>query len=958
MQSSDSGLTLKSLFDQVVDLSPGARLQRLSELGADDRLVQQVLQLVGEVDPVTSQVTRALRPIGEALVKAATIDVKAGDRLGAWQIESLIAEGGMGSVYLAQRVDGHFQQTAAIKVLRGVAVSAALDRLAQERQILARLNHPNIARLLDGGASPAGHPYLVMEYVQGESIDAYCKRPEVERRQALELFLGICQAVAFAHRQLVIHCDLKPSNILVDQDGRVVLLDFGIASLVGDTSVQANATAYSPYFASPEQRNGAILTTATDVYSLGCILERLLRQDAPIELAAVVQRACADQTSDRYESVDALADDVRRHLSKLPLAAMPRTIRYRLSKFVQRRAWWVASGCVFAATVLILGIGLVQQRDSAQAAEQEARRQASIAVQAEQQVVVQLAATERARDEAGRRREQAERAELQALGSAQSARRSEVQARQEAAAAQAVSSFMESIFAGADPEQTGRANMSAEELLDQARRRITEDLMAHPVQRAAALLSVGRVYEALGKPKDAMAILTEAERLERARAVPRPLVLADILSRQANILGDEDRRLDGAKRAEEALRLREQALGPDALLVGMSLQLYGRLGATHQNWQQFDRMLLRALDIYRKRSPDDAYRPASLLHSRGLMLLDVEEAAMAEEVLREALRLKAITVGTQHPRYILTLEILARALAVRRKLGEAEAAFRQALAVRQSLYAKDSDKVTWTMQQLGYVLSDQGKHSEGLPFLKEAMRLEESQRGRRTMSFAFKLSGLGTVLEAAGQYAEARAAYEESIRLRTELAPKQVAMIMRPKLNLVRLLLSNRALDDAAALLSDMGEGRAAETVLAPLDRVRFEMAKSELDYLRGNVEQSRSRLQTLHPRLAQVRPFQRAKWIELWLKAAASELEFEEAMALHEQREQLFRDEFGAEHPLALAAPLARAQYLLSRGQSPKARELVLQVQQALHSSPIGLPKNSPAMSQLQELQARLGLE
>ena len=208
----------------------------------------------------------------------AETELDEGDRLGAWRLVRRLAKGGMGAVYLAERADGHFEQRAAIKLIRGVPSAEMLVHFTRERQILATLQHPNIARLLDGGATPAGQPYLVMEYVEGEPIDAYCKAHALPLDARLALFEEVCAAVQFAHQRLIVHCDLKPSNVLVRADGTPVLLDFGIAQALdrrrGPSSVEAGY--FTPGYASPEQLRGEAVATATDVYSLGLILFELI----------------------------------------------------------------------------------------------------------------------------------------------------------------------------------------------------------------------------------------------------------------------------------------------------------------------------------------------------------------------------------------------------------------------------------------------------------------------------------------------------------------------------------------------------------------------------------------------------------------------------------------------------------------------------------------------------------
>src|SRR5690606_32629930 len=225
----------------------------------------------------TASFNRALQPLGELMATLPAGELQAGDRLGAWQLVERLASGGMGTVFVAERVDQLFRQRVAIKLLRGNAgTAAAVQRLATERQILAELQHPNIARLYDGGTTPAGQPYLVMEYIEGLRLDAHCTQRALGLRERLQLFLRVCAAVQAAHLRLVVHCDLKPSNVLVRENGEPVLLDFGIARLL-DVGEGEDADGFcTPAYASPEQLRGARVGVSSDVFSLGVLLTELL----------------------------------------------------------------------------------------------------------------------------------------------------------------------------------------------------------------------------------------------------------------------------------------------------------------------------------------------------------------------------------------------------------------------------------------------------------------------------------------------------------------------------------------------------------------------------------------------------------------------------------------------------------------------------------------------------------
>lgn len=378
---------LKSLFAEASELPPEARRARLEALTDDASLIAEALTLARESDAGGATI------VGQPPILAPGAELKPGDFLGAWKLLEEIGAGGMGAVFRAERADGHFRQASAIKILKGRTSPEKLAFLAKERQILAGLSHPNIARLLDGGATPGGRPYLVMEHVEGMPIDAYCNAQHLERGRRLQLFLDVCDAISFAHQRLVIHCDIKPGNVLVDRRGRVVLLDFGIARLVGDvTEGEASGpVAFTPKYASPEQRAGETPGTPSDVFGLGRLLETIAAEDGkPLgELARIVEKATAAAPRDRYPSAFLLAEDVRRYLKHQPLRAIPPTPWYRFRKLSQRRPIEVIVIAVFALVVLVFAHRVSQERDDAIRARREAEAQRDRALQAEAEAIRQ-----------------------------------------------------------------------------------------------------------------------------------------------------------------------------------------------------------------------------------------------------------------------------------------------------------------------------------------------------------------------------------------------------------------------------------------------------------------------------------------------------------------------------------------------------------------------------------------
>jgi len=417
-------------FDAWTDLPEARRAAWLESLAAETPGLHARLQSLIAADR-DAEGRCFLRPEG-ATVAPSAVDL-VGLRLGPWLIERLIGSGGMGHVWLARRTDGLYEGLAAIKLMRlSVADAAANARFAREGQLLGRLSHPHIARLLDAGVSGSGERYLVLEYVDGERIDRYCDQRQLTVRQRIALFIVVCAAVAHAHENLVVHRDLKPSNIFVTADGQVKLLDFGVAKLVdaetfdaGDPSelTRSGGAAMTPEYASPEQLSGGPVTTATDVYGLGLVLYSLLggsrpfddgasstpyappprgeprplwnlpddpqaaqrvaaeratspsalRQSLRSDIAVVIGKAIKADPAERYRSVPDFADDLQRTLDQRPIAARPDSVAYRSARFVRRH--WFGVG---AAALIVLAVAggvtgtLIKER--------EAQRQAQRAV--------------------------------------------------------------------------------------------------------------------------------------------------------------------------------------------------------------------------------------------------------------------------------------------------------------------------------------------------------------------------------------------------------------------------------------------------------------------------------------------------------------------------------------------------------------------------------------------------
>ena len=411
------------LLEGAMVLRPEERIAWLHAQDAPADVVERVLALLTSGGATAGFLQKPVN--GEVLTRAVTEVPAVGDRVGAWQLVRELDAGGMGIVFLARRGDGAYDQQAAVKFIRTEHLLLDMQRRREmvarfenERRLLARLDHPNIARILDGGSTAAGMPFLVMEYVDGVSLTAHCDRGELDVGARVALFCKVCDGVQAAHRHLIVHRDLKPQNILVGADGEPRLLDFGIARMLdpdpSSSLTQTGMLAMTPAYASPEQVRLVPLTTASDVYSLGVILYELLTGTRPYslyglspaqsedvvcnsvpqplhralstsdlpeperrarrmgiggDLERIVAKALHKEPERRYGSADAFADDLRRHLEGRPVLAHPDSLGYRVGKFVHRHRLGTAAATIaFAAIVGASAFALVQARQAHRAA--------------------------------------------------------------------------------------------------------------------------------------------------------------------------------------------------------------------------------------------------------------------------------------------------------------------------------------------------------------------------------------------------------------------------------------------------------------------------------------------------------------------------------------------------------------------------------------------------------------
>lgn len=685
-----------------------------------------------------------------------------GLRIGPYQVLRRLGEGGMGTVYLAARADQEFKKHVAIKVVRkGMASEEIVSRFRRERQILAALDHPGIARLLDGGTTEDGLPYFVLEYVKGQPLGTYCDSHGLSIRERILLFRSICSAVQYAHQNLVIHRDLKPANILVTADGSPKLLDFGIAKLLAPDalSLEAPETAtgmhvMTPAYASPEQVRADSLTTASDVYSLGVVLYELLTGRRPYELKTgsqlevyrvvceeepsrpstvvtgggeeshravasraagtpqklnrllrgdldnVVMMAMRKEPQRRYGSVQALSDDLGRYLDGSPVAAHEASLGYRAGKYARKHA----AGVSAVATVFVLLL--------------------AFAVTA----AVQNARIRRERDTADE-----------------------------------VTRLLVSLFDVNDPENARGERITAREILDRGARRIEGELKDQPEVKARLLGTIGDIYGKLGLFDQAGPLLDESLRIRRSLHPGDDAAVVESLRGIGRVLDGKGRYAEAEKTFREALAMQRRRTG-DGPDVAECLRELAVVLEEERKLDEAETLLREALALHRK-APGNGHAVAADLSSLALVLTDRGRLDEAEKLHREAVAIDRGALGADHPAYAADLGNLATALYHKGELDEAEKLFREALAIQRKAFGEEHPTVATSVNNVAVILLSKGKLDEAETLYREALALHRKALGEAHPAVAQDLNNLALTLHQAGRLDESEALHREALAI-------------------------------------------------------------------------------------------------------------------------------------------------------------------------------------------------
>jgi serine/threonine protein kinase/TolA-binding protein len=769
---------LNELFFNAAKLQGAERQAFIArETRGDHELERELLALLERGDE--RRANPLTRTLGSGLALAPREERSLVGRVVAkYQLVSILGRGGAGTVFLGERADKQFSGKVAVKVVDRANAADLGMRFRAERQILASLNHPNIARLIDAGETEDGQPYLVMEYVEGKPLDQYCDENRLDLRKRLKLFMDICAAVQYAHQNLIIHRDLKPANILVTADGTAKLLDFGIAKLLNRNNVantaseltRMNERLLTPEYASPEQIIGGAVTTATDVYSLGIVLYRLLSGLRPYDLSgatsqlemersicvadpprpsaniqrvmqspaaegeqpiaalalargisperlrrrlvgdldAIIMRALRKEPQHRYSSVERLVADIRHYLDSEPVQARQGNWVYYTQRFIRRHTTAVIASAGFLIFVVAVAIVMSIQRQSI------------------------AAALERATHE----RESAEE----------------------------VSQFMLGVFSAADPFTNFGKEPTARILLDQAARNIQNDLSRQPEVRARLLEAIGRSYRRMGLAERAVPYLQESLRIQQQLPREDESTIGLIVAEVAIALLDQGRIDESDGYFSEALAISQRTTGQGSVAHAKLIVDLGRIEKMRTNPKQALQHLEHALQLMRRlKNPKDPEVGAILAEISNTKVWS-DDLAGAEKAGREAVAIYQ-AVPPLHPDRVMAEYYLGDILFYRGNIDEASSLLEHVLDSQRQLYGADSRRVSETLASLAQVRVAQSKFREAEQMIHEALAVHTKSESTAYLQIGYLQTMLATVQMRQGKFGDAEQVLRDTLVL-------------------------------------------------------------------------------------------------------------------------------------------------------------------------------------------------
>ncbi len=780
----------RTLFERADDVFAAALERPTAERPAFVRAACGVDEaLRGEVDRLLAADAAA----GAFLMRPLAVSTDIGDdttggpsppaRLGPYRLLREIGSGGMGTVYLARRDDDAYERDVAVKIMRaGIGSGEAVHRFLDERRILARLEHPGIARLYDGGTTEDGRPFLVMELIDGLPIDEYCDAHRLDLEARLQLFRRVCAAVQHAHQNLLVHRDLKAANILVTGDGEPKLLDFGIAKRLAPGAdaglTRTGSRVMTPSCASPEQVRGEPITTASDVYSLGVLLYELLVGRGPYRVSrtlaheiesaicdqepeppsqAVSRRGPGEPTADavaqarglrpaalrrrlqgdldtivltalrkepvrRYGSVAELAADVASHLQHLPVSARADSLLYRSRKLLRRYRAVATAGALALLVAIAFLIGLVQQQ----------RRLA-----------------------------------------------------QERDKARYALTFLVDTFRHADPYHARGGRVTAEEILAQGARRVSRELAGQPDVQAAVMDAIGEVRLGLGQADAAAPLLARALDLRRRSATTAPLDLAESLEHLAEARREQSRLPAAETLLREAVTLRRRERSPPLPLAAALTQLATTIRMRRPT-PEVGALLHEALGLARSADGEIGPTVAAIHFELGLLAHDEGDYERAERLFREGLAIQRKALGADDPQALSDQGRLAEILLDAGKPRQAETLLLENLAQQRQALGASHPHLFAVLSNLGLARHSQGDYAGAVAFYTEALALPRSSTGELDLDRALVMGNLATTMQAQERLEESAAMFHQALDLRRRILGDRHPLVGQIQLHLAR----------------------------------------------------------------------------------------------------------------------------------------------------------------------------
>ncbi|HEV8449489.1 MAG TPA: serine/threonine-protein kinase [Gemmatimonadaceae bacterium] len=783
---------IESAFGEASGLAAAERASYFAALDRDDpALAAEVRSLLEASDPWWIDESLVTLPVAEPMVPD--------QRIGAYQLVRALGRGGMGEVWLALREGQDFRQHVALKIVRaGMESSELVAGFRAERQILGSLNHPNIAHLLDVGETEDGRPFLALEFVEGHQLTDYCDEHRLSVDDRLRLFRTVCNAVRFAHQNLVVHQDLKPSNILVTSDGVPKLLDFGIAKVLAPTRFDADPAssaagpdlkALTPEYAAPEQIEGGPTTTASDVYALGVILFQLLSgrrpyrdvgadrsalleaiRTRPVPLAseavdsdgdveragqvaaarklspdalrarlardldAIVQRALAPLAADRYSSAEQLAADVERSLNRYPVSARPRAPRYVAECFMRRHQVGVVLSVLAFASLAAFIVTVLRQS--------AAIRERSAQVESERKRAV------------------------------------------------AVSSFLQDLFRGADPAEAKGTTITARELLDRGAAKIERELVDQPAAKADLMTVMSESYQNLGLYPPAEQLAERAVATLRARHAPADSAFAAALIAHGMALHYIDRTRDARVEYDSALAIRRRLGDTTSAVVAQTLALEGSTFQDDGADSTARRLYSRAIGLRRASGGGEVTTDTVLaftLNNLGVLLRRKGDLNGADTAYREALAIREATLGPDHFETLRTLNNLALVSGARGNLAVAESLLIVAADGWKRVVGADHPATAFALNNLGSVYMRMNQPAKALRLFNEALAIRRAKLQPSEPLIAVTWTNVGTALQALDDRRGALQAYRAALAVRESVPGPETPAVADLKKAIARL---------------------------------------------------------------------------------------------------------------------------------------------------------------------------